>query len=54
MKPIHIKVYCKNCGELLSHERVEIEDPPDPKNPLRQYVAVEVDPWCEGCLGKRP
>jgi len=49
MKPIHVKIYCNSCGKLLLHERIELPDQPDPKNPLRQYVALAVD-LCEDCL----
>jgi len=53
MRPIHVKVYCKSCGRLLLHQRLEIPEPditPDEvANPLRAYVGVEVEP-CKDCL----
>jgi len=49
MKPVHIKIYCKNCGKLLLHQRVEISDDPILDNPLRSYVGLEVD-LCEDCV----
>jgi len=53
MRPIHVKIYCKACGQLLLHQRLEIPEPditPDEvANPLRAYVALDVEP-CEDCL----
>jgi len=53
MRPIHVKIYCKVCGRLLLHQRLEIPEPditPDEvANPLRAYVGLEVEP-CPDCL----